>query len=227
MVVPVVPDIRFNPFSSLKDDIRCLLHSQTRANSLPLGMTEQSKTSDLKAELLALLKQKSVFHGEFTLASGAKSSYYIDCRLTTFDPLGATLVGQLMHEMVSKEAERRGVQIDAVGGLTMGADPVALATAMASLNSPLQCFAVRKAPKAHGQTKLVEGNFRKGDTVVVIDDVVTRGESTITAINAVVNEGGKVAFVAVLVDRQEGGRDKIEAMGYRVVSLFKRDDIVK
>jgi orotate phosphoribosyltransferase len=110
----------------------------------------------------------------------------------------------------------------------MGADPVALATAMASLTSdwPMQCFAVRKTPKAHGQTKLVEGNFKKGDTVVVIDDVVTRGESTITAINAVLNEGGKVAFVAVLVDRQEGGRDKIEGLGYPVVSLFKREDIL-
>jgi len=188
-------------------------------------MTEPSQ----HAELLALLKKKSVFHGEFTLASGAKSKYYIDCRLTTFDPLGATLVGRLMDELIRTEAERRGVQIDAVGGLTMGADPVALATAMASLNSPrpLQCFAVRKAPKSHGQTRLIEGNFKSGDTVVVIDDVVTRGESTITAINAVMKEGGKVAFVAVLVDRQEGGRDKIEAMGYPVVSLFKRDDIIK
>jgi len=188
-------------------------------------MTEQPS----RAELLELLKKKSVFHGEFTLASGARSSYYIDCRLTTFDPRGATLVGQLMHDLIRKEADRRGLEIDAVGGLTMGADPVALATAMASLASarPLQCFAVRKAPKGHGQTKLVEGNFKKGDTVVVIDDVVTRGESTITAINAVLNEGGKVAFIATLVDRQEGGRDKIEAMGYPVVSLFKRDDILK
>lgn len=192
-------------------------------------MSDDSETGAKKAELLALLKRKSVFRGDFTLASGAKSSYYIDCRLTTFDPRGATLVGQLMHALIRKEAERRGVRIDAVGGLTMGADPVALATSMASLSGPraMQCFAVRKAPKAHGQTKLIEGNFKRGDTVVVIDDVVTRGESTITAINAVLNEGGKVAFVAVLVDRQEGGRDKIEAMGYPVVSLFKREDILK
>jgi orotate phosphoribosyltransferase len=188
------------------------------------GMSDESK----RAELLKLLKEKSVFRGEFTLASGAKSSYYIDCRLTTFDPRGASLVGQLMYDLIRKEADRRSVRVDAVGGLTMGADPVALATAMASLSGarPMQCFAVRKAPKAHGQTKLIEGNFKKGDTVVVIDDVVTRGESTIAAINAVLNEGGKVAFVAVLVDRQEGGREKIEAMGYTVVSLFKRDDIL-
>ncbi len=191
-------------------------------------MTEESNRGALRAELLALLKTKSVFHGEFTLASGAKSSYYIDCRLTTFDPRGASLIGQLMHELIASEAGRRGLKIHAVGGLTMGADPVALATSMASLVSaqPIQCFAVRKAPKSHGQTKLIEGNFQKGDTVVVIDDVITRGESTLAAVNAVVNEGGKVALVACLVDRQEGGRAKIEGMGYPVVSLFNRDDIL-
>src|SRR5205823_8025411 len=86
--------------------------------------------------------------------------------------------------------------------------------------TPLQVFSVRKAPKAHGQTKLIEGNFKKGDTVVVVDDVVTRGESTIAAISAIEKEGGTVAFVAVLVDRQEGGREKIEALGHPVVALF-------
>jgi orotate phosphoribosyltransferase len=90
----------------------------------------------------------------------------------------------------------------------------------------LQVFSVRKAPKGHGQTKLIEGNFRKSDTVVVLEDVVTTGESTIAAINAVVKEGGSVAFVAVLVDRQEGGREKIEASGHSVVSLFKRDELL-
>lgn len=193
-------------------------------------MKNESNVALRRAELLALLRKKSVFYGDFTLASGAKSTFYIDCRLTTLDPLGALLVGELMHEMIRNEAERRGVRIDAVGGLTMGADPVALATAMASVTAggpdPLQCFTVRKAPKTHGQTKLIEGNFKSGDTVVVIEDVVTRGESAITAINAVAKEGGKVAFVAVLVDRQEGGRDKIEAMGYPVVSLFSIKDVL-
>src|SRR5881296_1532690 len=113
----------------------------------------------------------------------------------------------------------------------MGADPIGLAVGMFSYwvkeAAPLQVFSVRKAPKGHGQTKLIEGNFRKGDTVVVLDDVVTSGESTIAAINAVVKEGGTVAFVAVLVDRQEGGRARIEAMGYPVVSLFKRDELLR
>jgi orotate phosphoribosyltransferase len=120
--------------------------------------------------------------------------------------------------------------VNAVGGLTMGADPIALAVGMHSHRvqdaSPLQVFSVRKSPKAHGQTKLVEGNFKKGDSVVIIDDVVTRGESTIAAINAIEKEGGTVAFVAVLVDRQEGGREKIEAMGHPVVALFTKDDLL-
>jgi orotate phosphoribosyltransferase len=184
-----------------------------------------------KAELRELLKKRSIFHGDFTLASGAKSTYYIDCRLTTMDPGGAWLIGQLMHSMIRQQEAARKVQLDAVGGLTMGADPVALAIAMFSFSvkdaRPLQAFSVRKSPKGHGQTRLIEGNFKKGQTVVVIDDVVTRGESTITAIKAVLQEGGKVPFVAVLVDRQEGGREKIEAMGYPVAALFQRDELLK
>jgi orotate phosphoribosyltransferase len=188
-------------------------------------------TPEAKANLLALLRKKSVFHGDFTLASGAKSNYYIDCRLTTLDPEGAWLVGQVMHGLIQAEAKARGIVVNAVGGLTMGADPIALAVGMLSYLSkdapPLRSFVVRKAPKAHGQTKLIEGNFERGDSVVVLDDVVTRGDSTITAINAVINEGGKVAFVAVLVDRQQGGREKIESMGYRVISAFQRDDLLQ
>ncbi|HEX4119578.1 MAG TPA: orotate phosphoribosyltransferase [Verrucomicrobiae bacterium] len=188
-------------------------------------------TSEAKSRLLAILKQKSVSYGDFTLASGAKSTYYIDCRLTTLDPEGAWLVGQVMHSLIQSEAAQRAVKIQAVGGLTMGADPIALSIGMYSFLSkdvpPLRSFVVRKAPKAHGQTKLIEGNFQRGDLVVVLDDVITRGDSTISAINAVVNEGGKVAFVAVLVDRQQGGREKIEALGCPVISAFRRDDLLQ
>lgn len=183
-----------------------------------------------RAELAGLLRQKSIFHGEFTLASGAKSNYYFDCRLTTFDPRGAWLVGQLVHTVVRREEAARKVQVAAVGGLTMGADPVALAAAVhsgwAQDPTPLQAFSVRKAPKAHGQGRQVEGNFRKGDTVVVVDDVVTRAESTLAAIDAVVREGGTVAFAVALVDRQEGGRERIEARGYSLVALFTRDELL-
>ena len=188
-----------------------------------------SNPVESRAALLELLKTKSVFHGDFTLSSGAKSSYYIDCRLTTLDPAGAWLVGELMHGLIRGEQEQRDLRIDAIGGLTMGADPVAIAVGIYShyaKEPPLQIFSVRKTPKGHGQGRLVEGNFKKGDTVVVIDDVVTRGDSTIAAINAIEKEGGKVAFAAVLVDRQEGGRQKIEELGYPVVALFTKEDLL-
>jgi orotate phosphoribosyltransferase len=193
-------------------------------------MEAKHSIDDLRAELLALLRAKSVFHGDFTLSSGAKSKYYVDCRLTTLDGRGAWLIGQLMHALVRQEERARNLDINAVGGLTLGADPVALATGMISSwagdAEPLRIFCVRKAPKGHGQTKLIEGNFKPGDTVVVVDDVVTSGNSTITAINAIIKEGGKVAFAAVLVDRQEGGREKIEAMGYPLLSLYQREELL-
>jgi orotate phosphoribosyltransferase len=187
--------------------------------------------ANAKARLLALLRRKSVFHGEFVLSSGAKSSYYIDCRLTTLDPEGAWLVGRVMLSLIQSEAASKGITIRAAGGLTMGADPIALAVGMCSFlekDTPaLQTFIVRKTPKAHGQAKRIEGNFKSGDLVVVLDDVVTRGDSTLSAINAVEKEGGKVAFVAVLVDRQEGGRERIEQLGYRVVAAFQRNELIE
>jgi orotate phosphoribosyltransferase len=180
--------------------------------------------------LLEILRAKSVFYGDFTLASGAKSTYYIDCRLTTLDAEAAALVGQVMYSLIAQRARELGVTLTGVGGLTMGADPIALATGMHSFrqnrSAPLQPFVVRKAPKSHGQTKLIEGNFKSGDKVVVIDDVVTKGDSTIAAIEAVKREGGDVAFAAVLVDRQQGGREKIEALGYTVISAFTKDDLL-
>jgi orotate phosphoribosyltransferase len=188
-------------------------------------------TTEAQRKLLSMLREKSVAHGDFILASGASSKYYIDCRLTTLDPQGAWLVGEVIYNLIRDEASRSGKSVDAIGGLTMGADPIALATSMYSARenaaAPYRCFVVRKAPKAHGQTKLIEGNFKSGDRVVVIDDVVTKGDSTITAINAVLKEGGQIAFVAVLVDRQEGGRQRIESMGYRVVAAFGKDELLQ
>jgi orotate phosphoribosyltransferase len=186
---------------------------------------------DAKTKLLSLLQAKSVFYGDFTLSSGGKSKYYIDCRLTTLDSEGAWLVGEVMRALIQDEVRNRRIKIDSVGGLTMGADPISLAVGMHSFSARdepvLRPFVVRKSPKSHGQAKLIEGNFKPGDVVAVVDDVITRGDSTINAINAVIQAGGKVAFAAVLVDRQEGGRQKIEAMGYHVISAFTRDDLIR
>ncbi|MDA1272884.1 MAG: orotate phosphoribosyltransferase [Verrucomicrobia bacterium] len=186
--------------------------------------------NSVKSELLTSLRSKSLVRGDFTLSSGAKSKYYVDCKLTTLDSNGAWLVGQIFHNMIRAEEEARGVKIDGVGGLTMGADPIAIATGMVSKwandAEPLQVFIVRKTPKQHGQTKQIEGNFSAGDRVVIIDDVVTRGDSTLRAVDAVKQEGGIIEFVAVLVDRMEGGKEKIEAAGIKVISVFTKDDLL-
>jgi orotate phosphoribosyltransferase len=193
-------------------------------------MAAMLNDTQAREQLRGLLKKKSISYGDFTLASGAKSHYYVDCRLSTLDPEGAWLIGQVLHGMIRAEAGRRGISVTGLGGLTMGADPIALAVAMFSQHAgdrpALQPFVVRKAPKSHGQTKLIEGNFQAGDSVVVIDDVITTGDSTIKALDAVVKEGGKVAFVAVLVDRQQGGREKIEALGHKVISVFQKNELI-
>jgi orotate phosphoribosyltransferase len=185
---------------------------------------------DPKEQLLNLLKRQSVFHGDFVLSSGARSPFYVDCKLTTLDPLGACLVGEVMYAMICAFAREKGIKPVAVGGLTMGADPLALAVGMQSVRSEhgpkLQVFSVRKSTKAHGQHKLIEGNFHAGDHVIVLDDVVTRGESTLKAIDAIEQAQGHVDFVAVLVDREEGGRQKIIDRGYPIISVFNRAEVL-
>ena len=185
---------------------------------------------EARAALFSVLREKSFQTGDFTLASGKKSNYYIDCRLTTLDSAGACLVGAAMRDLVLTESTTRGVPVSGIGGLTLGADPIAVATAMISHQAgddpPLRPFVVRKEPKGHGGGKQIEGGFAKGDQVVALDDVITTGGSTLQAIEAMEREGGKVAFVAVLVDRQEGGRENIEAAGYPVVALFTRDELL-
>ena len=183
-----------------------------------------------RSELRTILLSKSVKTGDFTLASGAKSNLYVDCRVTTLDARGAVLVGKLMHQLLRQQEAERGVKIQALGGLTLGADPISLSTAMTSSLAgdaePLRCYVVRKEAKGHGRGRRIEGNFTPGDTVVVVDDVITTGDSTLKAIAAVEEEGAKVGFVLVLVDREEGGRQNIESKGYPVAALFKRSELV-
>jgi orotate phosphoribosyltransferase len=168
--------------------------------------------------LLELLLERSFRTGDFVLASGARSSYYIDCRTTTTHAEGQALVGKLGLALL-RDA---GVHPDAVGGLTMGADPVAYAIAHASwlAGEPVNAFSVRKEPKAHGTGKRVEGCFATGARVVVVEDVVTSGKSALQACDAVEAEGGTVLAVIALVDRESGGRAAIEARGYAVHTLF-------
>ncbi len=183
-----------------------------------------------RSELADLLRAKSVKTGHFVLASGKESDLYVDCRVTTLDAKGAVLLGRVLHDLLQKEASARGLKIESLGGLTMGADPLALSTAMASSLAgdaePVQAFTVRKEPKGHGRGKRIEGNFAEGQTVVAVDDVITTGGSTLKAIEAIREAGGNVAFAMALVDRQEGGREAIEKEGIPVVAAFTREELV-
>ena len=187
-------------------------------------------TTDTREQLKALLLEKSVRTGEFTLASGKTSDLYIDCRVTALDPVGANLIGQHGWAVVKQTLADKGWSVDAIGGMTMGADPISLAVGMVSAqadpNDTINVFAIRKEPKGHGRGKQIEGNFAEGNTVVVVDDVITTGGSTLQAIDAIEREGGKVAFALVLVDREEGGRAAIEARDIPVVALFTRTDLI-
>lgn len=173
--------------------------------------------------LEALLLERSVRRGDFILASGARSSYYIDCRLTTMSAEGMALVGRLGLNAIRSA----GWAPQRIGGLTMGADPVAYAIAAASWGSPpaIDAFSVRKEAKGHGTRQQVEGNFSAGDRVVVVEDVITSGGSALKAIEVIVESGGQVAGVLAVVDREQGGREAIERAGHSVVALTTSTDL--
>ena len=153
--------------------------------------------------LLTLLAERSARRGHFTLASGRQSTLYIDARLTTMSPGGLALIGPLGLEIISQS----GWHVDAVGGLTLGADPVAYAISYASAHTvkPLRAFTVRKEAKTHGTARLIEGPFLEGDHVVVVEDVITTGGSALRAAAAIQAAGGVIAGVLALVDREEEG----------------------
>jgi orotate phosphoribosyltransferase len=174
--------------------------------------------------LLTLLAERSARRGHFTLASGRQSTLYIDARLTTMSPDGLALIGPL--GLAALNASGWGVA--AVGGLTLGADPVSYAIAYASAvaGTPLRAFTVRKEAKAHGTGRLIEGPFRDGDRVAVVEDVITTGGSALRAAEAIRAAGGVVAGVLALVDREEGGREALESAGLPVLALARATDIV-
>jgi len=182
--------------------------------------------STSREQLLSMLAEKSFRLGEFKLSSGGTSDYYIDCRLTTLDAMGALLTG----ETVLQEIQDRGWRADAIGGLTMGADPIVVATSVISAQKgqPIQGFLVRKAEKAHGTGQRIEGFRQKPARVVIVDDVCTTGASTIQAIEAAREFGFDIVGVLCLVERQEaGGRANVEkaAAPAPFVALFTANDV--
>ncbi len=174
--------------------------------------------------LITLLAERSAKRGQFILASGKQSTFYIDARLTTMSPEGLSIIGPLALSVL----QQTGWSIDAIGGLTLGADPISYAISYASARSdhPLRAFTVRKEAKTHGTGQLLEGPFRQGDRVAVIEDVLTTGGSALRAIDAVRAAAGITVGVLALVDREEGGRQAIERAGIPVVTLVTASQVI-
>lgn len=178
-----------------------------------------------KEELVALLCKKSFQYSpepKFKLVSGRLSRYYVNCKPTTLSPRGMFLTGHLVFEAIKSSGVR------GVGGLTFGADPIAVATAFASeLNhQPIQAFSIRKTRKDHGIIRWLEGDIQPGEPVAIIDDVATTGGSTIKAIQRAREEGLDVVKAVILVDRQEGGLDNIREHVADVTAVITRDELL-
>lgn len=179
----------------------------------------------MKSELIRILCIKSFKYSNtpiFKLVSGEMSSFYVNCKPTTLHPRGMFLVGHLMFD------EIKNLDLSGVGGLTFGADPIAVATAFVSemKQQPVKAFSIRKEQKDHGIIKWVEGDLQPGDKVAILEDVVTTGGSTIKAVERAESEGLEVIKVVTLVDRQEGGIEKIKKHVESVSSIITRDELI-
>jgi orotate phosphoribosyltransferase len=177
----------------------------------------------MREQLKKILLEKSVITGkEFTLSSGKKSDFYVDARITTLDPAGAYLCGKIFLEML------KDYKVDAVGGYSIGADPIVSSIAVLSYQAgePVPAFIIRKEEKTHGTRKAIEGNFPENAVVAIFDDVVTSGGSILKGAKQVEALGGKVEVIMSVIDRNEGGREIIEGAGYKFLSIFKKEDLL-
>ncbi|WP_293695499.1 orotate phosphoribosyltransferase [uncultured Agrococcus sp.] len=175
----------------------------------------------VRDELIQLIKDEAVFHGDFTLSSGRKASYYIDLRKLSLDSRAAPLIGDVLLDLVDD------LEFDAAGGLTLGADPLANSILHRSIHrgKSVDAFVVRKEPKDHGRGKQVEGPDIAGKRVVVVEDTSTTGGSPLQAVQALRREGAEVLAVAVIVDRATGAKDVIEAEGVPYRAAITLDDL--
>ncbi|MCK5193442.1 MAG: orotate phosphoribosyltransferase [Desulfobulbaceae bacterium] len=192
-------------------------------------MKRYRSVTTMKKRLIELVNERTFrFTDEptFKLASGKMSSYYFNCKPTTLNAEGMYLIGHLLYDMIRQEKKW---DPKAIGGLTLGADALSNAIAYTSYlkDDPLESFVVRKEPKKHGTMLWVEGNVKEGDEVVITEDVITTGGSSIKAIDRAKKCGLKVLGVVVLIDRQEGGREAIEKLGVPVRTLLTREEILE
>lgn len=178
--------------------------------------------TDARTQLIEYISNEAVFHGDFTLTSGKKASYYIDLRKLSLDHRVAPLIGQVMVELIAQVPD-----VDAVGGLTMGADPIASAVLHQGAAQGLgyDAFVVRKEPKDHGRGRQVEGPDLAGKRVIVLEDTSTTGGSPLAAIEALRKVGAEIAAVAVVVDRSTGAQERIEAAGYPYLAAIRLSDL--
>ncbi len=182
--------------------------------------------AEMREKLKKIILEKSYEEREVILASGRKSNFYFDSKHTTLHPEGSYLVGKLFFE----EIKKLGTPVRGVGGLTIGADPIATAVSLVSYleGEPIPAFIVRKESKDHGISQWIEGwkNLRKKEPVVVVDDVVTTGKSSLEAAKKVEEAGYKVEAIIILIDREEGGRENIESAGYRLRTIFTKSELL-
>jgi orotate phosphoribosyltransferase len=178
--------------------------------------------TDARQQLIDYISSDAVFHGDFTLTSGAKATYYVDLRKVSLDHRVAPLIGQVMLDLIADIPE-----VDAVGGLTRGADPIASAVLHqgAARGLTYDAFVVRKQPKDHGRGRQVEGPDVAGKRVIVLEDTSTTGGSPLAAIEALEKVGAIIAGVAVVVDRNTGARERIEAAGHPYYAAIGLSDL--
>ena len=175
-----------------------------------------------KARLLEIIKQKSLLKGRFTLVSGAVSNYYLDMKPTMFDPEGAHLIAEIVCDLLAGERD-----VDAIGGLELGAVPIIVAVCARSWHGrPVAGFVVRKEIKDHGTEQKIDGNFKPGSTVILFDDVTTKGGSVMRAVRAVRGRGARVAKIITLVDRLEGASENLGKEGIELVALYTTRDLL-
>jgi orotate phosphoribosyltransferase len=188
----------------------------TDINDSPVSDDNDSPVFAARARLLELIKAKAIVRGKVTLSSGREADYYVDLRRITLDGEAAPLVGLVMNELTND------LDFDAVGGLTLGADPVATAMlhSSAAAGRRLDAFVVRKSGKAHGLQQRIEGPSIRGRRVLVVEDTTTTGASPMDAVAAAREEGAEVVAVATIADRATGAREKLEAQGLTYVTAY-------
>jgi orotate phosphoribosyltransferase len=182
----------------------------------------QANLAAEKARLLDIIKARSFLRGSFKLASGGTSDYYLDMKPTTFTPEGQNLIAEIVHDLLRDDPD-----VDSIGGLELGAVPIIiLVSARSWRERPLEAFVVRKEKKGHGTDQKIDGNFKPNSTVVLLEDVTTKGGSVMQAVRAVREQGAKVKKIITIVDRLEGAAENLAREGIELVSIFTTRDLL-